>query len=658
MGLGVIISLQLFHIAYSQLDEIIEGQLLMEKQIEASAAYRSQKNTDHVVISNGIVNLTLTVPEGYVSSISYKGSDNLLSTQNHEDNRGYWDMTWTTEGSGDRKDKFVGTSYKILVQNEKQTEISFTRKWSNGSEDAPLNIDKRFVLMKDSPGFYTYTLVEHLEGWPAFRIQEARIVLKYQEKFNYMAVSDSRRRFMPTPEDRDEGRCQSLAFKEAVLLTNPLENDFKGEVDDKYHYSSENYKNKVHGWVGDGVGVWMITPSNEFRGGGPFKQDLTSHVGPTMLNMFTSTHYAGESLAVDIQSSENWKKVWGPVFVYLNSNSPEKENLSQLWDDAKERAQMEADHWPYAFPLSNDYLKSNQRGTLKGQILVNDWFRNKSAVPATSAYVGLARGGGLGSWQYENKGYQFWTQADDAGNFIIKNVIPGTYTLYASIPGIIGDFKYYLNITIKAGSQVQEKNIVFKALRNGPTLWEIGIPDRTAAEFFIPDSIYKVHKYPPPLEKFKEYGLWTKYTDLFPKDDLEFTVGKSDYERDWFFAQVNRQSGKQFEATVWKIVFELKHVNKQASYTLWLAVAGAHGAEIQVRINTPSSRPLFSTGLIGQENIIARSGIHGMYRLYSIVIPGNLLVDGVNTIFLRQTRALGPFQAVMYDYIRLEGPAA
>jgi len=31
------------------------------------------------------------------------------------------------------------------------------------------------------------------------------------------------------------------------------------------------------------VGFWLITPSNEFRSGGPFKQNLTSHVGPTTL---------------------------------------------------------------------------------------------------------------------------------------------------------------------------------------------------------------------------------------------------------------------------------------------------------------------------------------------------------------------------------------
>lgn len=30
-------------------------------------------------------------------------------------------------------------------------------------------------------------------------------------------------------------------------------------------------------------------------------------------------------------------------------------------------------------------------------------------------------------------------------------------------------------------------DLVYEPLRDGPTLWEIGIPDRTAAEFFAPD---------------------------------------------------------------------------------------------------------------------------------------------------------------------------
>lgn len=57
------------------------------------------------------------------------------------------------------------------------------------------------------------------------------------------------------------------------------------KVDDKYQYSCEDKDIKVHGWIcfKPPVGFWQITPSNEFRTGGPVKQELTSHVGPTTL---------------------------------------------------------------------------------------------------------------------------------------------------------------------------------------------------------------------------------------------------------------------------------------------------------------------------------------------------------------------------------------
>lgn len=43
-----------------------------------------------------------------------------------------------------------------------------------------------------------------------------------------MAVSDVRQRTMPMPEDRVTG--QPLAYKEAVLLTNPTNPELRGEV--------------------------------------------------------------------------------------------------------------------------------------------------------------------------------------------------------------------------------------------------------------------------------------------------------------------------------------------------------------------------------------------------------------------------------------------
>lgn len=41
--------------------------------------------------------------------------------------------------------------------------------------------------------------------------------------------------------------------------------------------------------------------------------------------------------------------------------------------------------------------------------------------------------------------------------------------------------------TCKAGSNIDIGDIVYEPPRNGSTLWEIGIPDRSAAEFFVPD---------------------------------------------------------------------------------------------------------------------------------------------------------------------------
>lgn len=49
-------------------------------------------------------------------------------------------------------------------------------------------------------------------------------------------MSDERQRFMPTPEDRESG--EPLAYKEAVLLKNPTNPDFNGEVKTKIKHTN------------------------------------------------------------------------------------------------------------------------------------------------------------------------------------------------------------------------------------------------------------------------------------------------------------------------------------------------------------------------------------------------------------------------------------
>lgn len=58
---------------------------------------------------------------------------------------------------------------------------------------------------------------------------ELQLIIVYL-RFHYMANSDDRQREMPLPDDRLPGRGEQLAYPEAVLLVNPVEPEFKGEV--------------------------------------------------------------------------------------------------------------------------------------------------------------------------------------------------------------------------------------------------------------------------------------------------------------------------------------------------------------------------------------------------------------------------------------------
>ncbi|KAL2520820.1 Rhamnogalacturonate lyase family protein [Forsythia ovata] len=137
-------------------------------------------------------------------------------------------------------------------------------------------------------GFVNLTLLSPSGMIVGIQYKEIKNILEYRFKesrrrFHYMVISDDRQRMMPIDHDRITGRA--LEYKEAILLTNPHSPTFKHEVDDKYQYSCNNKDNLVHGWISTNprIGFWIITPSYEFRAGGPIKPDLTSHVGPTSL---------------------------------------------------------------------------------------------------------------------------------------------------------------------------------------------------------------------------------------------------------------------------------------------------------------------------------------------------------------------------------------
>ncbi|XP_022752049.1 probable rhamnogalacturonate lyase B [Durio zibethinus] len=657
LWLIMIIELLLFFFVCSA--EIPARKILEGGDSDPHEVCRLQTSDQKVVIDNGLVEVTMENPSGYLTGIKYKGLDNVLESRNHNHNKGYWDIVWDHG-----VDKIETKHVKVITRTDDLVELSFTKTWNftaDHGNSVPLNIDKRFIVRRGVPGLYMYGIFERQEEFPDAHMNHIRIAFKLkEEKFRFMALSDTRQRIMPSAGDRG---YQTLAYREAMILTNPLDPQLRGEIEDKYQYSTENKDNKLHGWISDddAVGFWIITPSDEFRIGGPHKQGLTSHPRSTALSMFVTTHYTGKDIDTTYKKGEHWKKVFGPVFIYLNSASSEDDYRKTLWNDAKRQLSEEIKSWPYNFTRSEDFPHAEQRGEVSGQLLVGERFIHKELVQAQSAFVGLAPPGDAGSWQKDGKGYQFWTQTDKKGSFHIKNVRPGEYNLYAWVHGFIGDYRLDLNVTIQPGNKINLGSLIYDPPRNGPTLWEIGIPDRTAAEFFIPEP------YPTfvnslcldDADKYRQYGLWERYSDIYRHGDLVYTVGASNYSRDWFFAHVVRNIGNGANRpTTWQIKFNLEDVNETGHYTLQLALAAASYAEIQVRFNNPEDvRPYFTTRRIGYDNAVARHGIHGLYRLYSIDVPGNRIKKGDNTIFLTQTRHQSSYAAVMYDYIRLEGPS-
>ena len=116
---------------------------------------------------------------------------------------------------------------------------------------------------------------------------------------------------------------------------------YKNSVEHKYSYCAEMYKLPAYGWssIKDHVGVWFINPSMEYLGGGPTRIDLVCHLQATMLDYWTSGHYAGGA-ECNIPAGEVWSKVVGPIFVYCNAlQSPQTTYPSRVGHPGGNRRQ-------------------------------------------------------------------------------------------------------------------------------------------------------------------------------------------------------------------------------------------------------------------------------------------------------------------------------
>jgi rhamnogalacturonan endolyase len=655
-------------------------------------------------LDNGIVKATINQRNGSMPSLVYHGMNTMGG------NGGTWEQT----PSGD-----VTRSVTIDPAKNGGQRAEVSVKGVNGRMD----IEVRYALERGASGIYAYAIFSHGADYPAAGEGESRYITRLNQDFNWISVDLNRNMLECTPADWGAGVV--VHAKEQRILSTGY---YKNSVEHKYSYNAVQYKIPAYGWSStkDHVGVWFINPTTEYLSGGSSKLELVCHFDaddnptPIILDYWCAGHYAGGA-GCNIPDGEVWNKVIGPIFVYVNSLSDPQtpsaadlatleatagnptvppawqNNANALFQDALAQAKVQKSLWPYDWVNGVDYPHKDQRGNVTGQLVLNDPQAATTKLPHLT--VGLAHpdftsdvggfvlrsgNGNLITWPHDGNYYQFWTDGSNDGNFTITNVRPGNYTLHAFADGVLGEFAQ-TNITVTAGQNLDLGKLTWTPVRYGTQLWDIGYPDRTGGKFFKGDGA--------------DYWLWgweLRYPLLFP-NDITYTIGQSDYHKDWFFEQTphsestawlnpaakdpanqrfgwvkaesldqypqSNQTGPwavygQGRANTWTIKFNLDK-SPQGYAALRVALAGADGGHtLAMTVNGHDVGAIGDNSSTANAPIVATNALRyntdtGVWQERTKTFDASLLHQGENTLTL--TVPAGDLDTgVVYDYLRLE----
>jgi len=592
-------------------------------------------------LANGVVSVTISKANANILSLRFAGAE-LISHGG-----GYWNVYGHIPGQPSTQQKGARSDFQITQNPSKNGgalgEISLRFPYSGQDKTVPLDIEVRYTLHRGDSGVYGWTLVDHAPRYPAFNIEVNTVCLKLNpDVFDFLSIDSQKQRQMASPEDWVKGT--QLNLLEARRLNTGIR---KGDVEHKYDYSMMFSRTPAWGWSSTrrNVGLFIVNPSIEYLGGSAVSVDYGGHIDvkaslpadPTLLFIWHSPHYGGRG--IQIGANEHWRKIVGPFLFFCDSAAgPEA-----MWKDAMARAVREQKAWPYNWAEAPGYEHAAQRGSAVGRLVVHD--AQAPSATAGGAWVGLAQPpyqADLGKgpitidWQTDGKHYQYWARADATGHFTIPNARPGNYTLYAFTDGVLGDFSR-ADVQIEAGKTTNLNELAWIPMRYGRQLWDIGIPNRSAMEFRHGDHYW-------------QWGLYNLYPEEFPHG-VDFIVGKSDWKRDWNYAQPPMPNGKGgWTNSTWKIRFNLDHGLKGTAI-LRLAICGARGGPVDVAVNGTG---VGGTGELPESGVMHRDGIRSAALIErNLSFDASLLKSGENIIALTK-HARNWTDGVLYDYLRLE----
>ncbi|HEY8748793.1 MAG TPA: polysaccharide lyase family protein [Tepidisphaeraceae bacterium] len=613
--------------------------------VSASAADSGVTVTDaadSATLANGRVAVVINKLNGNMLSLKHDGVE-MLSRGG-----GYWNIYGRTPGQPSTQQKGTPSVYRVTQDPARNGgdigEIALLFPYTGQDKAVPLDIEIRYTLRRGDSGIYGWTIAEHASKYPPFNIEVSTVCLKLNPQvFNFLSIDARRQRLMASAQDWVSGT--QLNLPEARRLNTGIR---KGEVEHKYDYTMRFAETPAWGWSGtkSRVGIFVVNPSIEYLGGSVVSLDYGGHIDvkpslpadPTLLFIWHSPHYGGRE--IQIKADEHWRKIVGPFLIYCTAG----ETPEAMWKDSLARAEVEKKAWPYAWAEARGYERAAERGSVGGHLVVED--PQAPTATAAGAWVGLAAapysaelgktGPTMIDWQTDGKHYQYWARVDATGRFTIPHVRAGIYTLYAFTEGVLGDFSR-ADVRVEPGVTTNLGELNWVPVRYGRQLWEIGIPDRSAGEFRHGDHYW-------------QWGLYNLYPQEFP-DDVDFVIGKSDWRRDWNYAQPPRPDGNgRWSDTTWRIRFNIDRPLRGTA-TLRLAICGARGGTVDVSLN---GMPIGSTGELPESGVMHRDGIRSASLTErDVAFDASLLKRGENVFALRK-HARAWTDGVLYDYLRLE----
>jgi rhamnogalacturonan endolyase len=501
-------------------------------------------NGSTVTISNGIVSILCNKSSAVLTQISYTYNNGAgttttqLLTGGHSGGEFYWECGGFTGSSGNPD----GVTYSVVVDPSvgdthhnvgDYAEISLL-----GTSSTAGTVEIHFSMLRGSPGFYATAIWNHRAQDSTIALGETRSNIYNSPIFNWMTVDPTKNQIMEIPNGSAVAVPTGPA--EVTLWTSGT---YQGIYDDKYKNSAILGLNKVWGYSsvgssGANIGLWNVTASTEYYNGGPLKRELTCQVIPDILNMYNGFHY-WEQLDANFTSGELWTKTYGPYFIYCNyvpaSVTNEAQAASQLYTDALAQQSAEVTAWPYSWLYNTNYTPASGRGTVTGALVISD--TGNPNASAANMWVGVVQQPATSTSSYDFqewlKPYQFWMKTAADGSFTIPAVISGTgYTFYAFGPGTPGTYMsqkqtggnppelYTLpaspfSVTVNSGSATSLGTVSWTPTRVGPTVFEIGYPDRTSGKFRHGDDWWVGDIGPSPTAPSPIWGKFMEYPNDF-----------------------------------------------------------------------------------------------------------------------------------------------